>query len=508
MKLSTDVVIVGSGPGGAVMAKELSEISGLNIILIDAGPYVLERFYQQLELNMTQLYWERGNRVTDDLSTQILQARCVGGGTVVYTGTVHRVPDFVLHDWANHWKVDGFSYSDFEYAYERVALNMFISEHSEEDWNDNNRLFVEACRKNSVQVDNLKRFVDRCIGCGFCYQGCKYQRKVTLLNTYLPKAFANGVQLISNYQVDKLLYDSKHKRVSGIRGIVKPTPPLAEKNSVPEGELEIEAKLVVMSAGAINTPSILLRSKSLPDLGAALGRFVLMQNAHNINIMMPYKVSMIRGVPKCVSTKEFLDSHRFIIAPAQNHPIATANDISGFGLYWKELMKNFHNLLQWQVICGDDPHFTNYVYLDSTGKQKIRYMYSPNYIDRQIEGLKTCAKLAFSIGAERVFVGPSKNGYILEKNMNNLDFFIHRRYFSPGRFPLTTAHPQGGCRMGGNPKHSVVDSSGKAHKVNGLVVCDASLFPSPTHVNPVYTILASATLIALRTKEYIDKLMR
>ena len=122
--------------------------------------------------------------------------------------------------------------------------------------------------------------------------------------------------------------------------------------------------------------------------------------------------------------------------------------------------------------------------------------------------LKICAKLAFSIGAERVFLGPTKNGYVRDKNINDLERYIHRRYFSPGRFPLTTAHPQGGCRMGGNSKHSVIDSTGRAHRVKGLIVCDASIFPSPTHVNPVYTILASATLIALRTKEDIDKLLR
>src|SRR3990167_4093592 len=358
MRLSADVVIVGSGPGGAVMAKELSEIAGLSIILVDAGPYVLERYYQQLELKMTELFWERGNRVTDDLSTQILQARCVGGGTVVYTGTAHKVPDFVLNDWAGRWRVEGFTRGDLDAGYERVASNMFITEHTEEDWNDNNRLFVEACTGNNIGVENLKRFVDKCIGCGFCYQGCKYRRKVTMLNTYLPKAFANGVQLISNFHVNEVLYDPKTKRASGVKGVVKPTPPLAERNSVPEGSLEINARLVVMAAGAINTPSILLRSKSLPDLGAALGRFVLMQNAHNVHILMPYKVSMIRGIPKAASTKEFLDSHRFVIAPAQNHPIATANDVTGFGLNWKHLMRYFHNLLQWQVICGDDPHYT------------------------------------------------------------------------------------------------------------------------------------------------------
>ena len=222
---------------------------------------------------------------------------------------------------------------------------------------------------------------------------------------------------------------------------------------------------------------------------------------------MPYKVSMIRGIPKAASTKEFLDSHRFVIAPAQNHPIATANDVTGFGLNWKHLMRYFHNLLQWQVICGDDPHFTNYVYLDSTGKTNVRYLYSPDYIERQIAGLRTCARLAFSIGAERVFLGPTKNGYVTNRNMNALDHHIHRKYFSPGRFSLTTAHPQGGCRMGGNPKHSIVNSNGRAHRINGLIVSDASIFPSPTHVNPVYTILAATTLIALRTKEDIDKLL-
>lgn len=507
MKLEADIVIVGSGPGGSVMAKELSEVSGLKIILVDSGPYILERFYQQLELKMSQIYWEGGNRVTDDLSTQIAQARCVGGGTVLYTGTAHKVPEFVLDDWANRWKVEGFSRAEIEEGYNRVASVMKISEHNSGDWNDNNRLFVEACQKSGIEVENLKRFVDRCIGCGFCYQGCKYKRKVTMLNSYLPQAFSNGVQLISNFHVDELLYDTKNKRVSGIRGVVAPTPLLAEPNSVPAGPLEISARLVIVSASAVNTPALLLKSKSLPDLGPALGRFVLMQIAHTVNILMPDKVSMIRGVPKSASTRDFLDSERYIITPSQIHPISTANDITGFGLTWKVFMKHFHNFLQWQVICGDDPSFTNYVYLDQTGKSKIRYLYSPDYIGRQIEGLRRCAKLAFSIGAERVFIGPTKNGYIQEKNANNLENLIHRRYFSPGRFVLTTAHPQGGCRMGENQKQSVVNSAGRAHRVNGLIVCDASVFPSPTHVNPAYTILAASTLISLRTKEDINKLI-
>ena len=384
---------------------------------------------------------------------------------------------------------------------------MIITEHTERDRNDNNQFFFKACKEQGIEVGNLARFVDRCIGCGFCYQGCKYNRKVTMLNTYIPKALNNGVQLISNCMVQEVSFDSRLGRVSGIRGVVGPTPIKAEPNSVPEGPIEISASLVVVAGGAVNSPALLLRSRSLPNPGPALGRFILMQNAHTINIRMPFNVSMIRGIPKSTSSKHFLETHRFVLTPSQIHPIATANDIMGFGLTWKNSMRDFHQFLQWQVICGDDPQFNNSVYLDQKGNIKIRYLYSPEYIDRQIEGLRTCARLGFSVGAERVFIGPTKKGYIRDKYANDLESVIHRKYFSPGRFALSTAHPQGGCRMGGNPKHSVVDSRGRAHTVKGLIVCDASLFPSAVHVNPVYTILAVCSLIAQRTRDDIEILL-
>lgn len=506
MKLRADVVIVGSGPGGAVMARTLSEVANLRVILVDAGPYAKKPFYQPDELEMSKLYWDRATRSTDDRSTQIVQARCVGGGSIVYSGTAHRAPSFVFDDWRERWKVRGFSAAEMDLGYRDIAARMHITEHTPEDYNDNSRLFVEACGKLGLPAAPLSRFVRNCVGCGYCYQGCRPRRKVTLINTIIPEALHNGVQLISNCMIDEVLYDAGKRRISGVRGTVGATPAGAEPNSVAPGPIQIDARLVVLAGSAVNTPALLLRSR-IPSLGPALGRFVLMQNAHTVNIHMHREVQMIRGVPKSASLKHYLEEKRFVITPSQIHPISTANDITGFGLKWKNLMRRFDHFLQWQVICGDDPSFNNHVYLDERGRPQVRYLYDKRYIDRQVEGLRTCARLGFAIGAERVFIGPTKKGYIRDRYAHKIDREIHRRYFSPGRFSMNTAHPQGGCRMGGNPKHSVVDGAGRAHRVEGLVVCDASIFPSATHVNPVYTILAAATLIARRTRADLGSLL-
>lgn len=508
-----DILIIGTGCGGGMMAHELSKLQGalgrpLKILILESGPETQASLYNNKELDMSMLFQDNTNRFTSDRSTQILQGHAVGGGTLLYSGTAHKAPADVLNSWATTYGLRGFSDGEMAPHFQYVAelLNR-TPQDKQELWNDNNRYFWEAMKAKQFKRDYLHRFMNSCIGCGFCYYGCRFHRKMNGAYPLTYHARRRGAELIANCHVHELFYDDKSQRLGGAYAYLRDAFPGTIPNRYPRGPVKVNARLTILCGGPINNPAVLLNSK-IPGLSPAVGKYYLSQTTNTLDILMPFPVTMVRGFPKTSTLFEFQQSHRFILTPSNIHPITTAVDITGFGADYTRSIERFNQLLQWQLIAFDDPIASNCVTLKN-GIPQIDYTYREDYIERMIFGMKVATRMALDppVSAERIYIGPSEKGYITRSDLPNLDNIIHRRYWKTNKWNLNTAHPQGSCRMGSDPNVSVVDGTGRAHNVKGLMIVDTSIHPTPAHTNPAYTAYAVAKKIAEDTKKDIRLLL-
>ncbi len=292
-KLDYDIVIVGSGAAGGVLAERLSPLvqQGARLALLESGPHYPREFFNQREDEMSRLFWSRGAFYVNDGSLSIAMGRCVGGSTTVYTAVTFRTPPSILETWQRDYGVDDLDPLEFEARFDRLEKELCVAEMPEERVNENNRLFRAGCEALGWTCRPLRLAASSdCNGCGFCNLGCWNGSKKSTLEVHIPRAVASGVHLIPNCHVAQV-------SESGVLAEALAAPLGSIAGSVPAGPLEISAKLVVLAAGAINSPAILLRSK-LPRRSPALGRFLTLHPALTLNALMPRDVCGFRGIPR------------------------------------------------------------------------------------------------------------------------------------------------------------------------------------------------------------------
>src|SRR2546428_3423602 len=169
--LKPDVCIVGSGPGGAMVASRLSRAGTSVVVLEEGGFYTKDEFDMQESTAYPRLYQDRGNRATADLSVLVLQGRAVGGGTVVNWTTSYRTPDDVL----DHWRrTAGLALTPqiLRPHFEEGERRLGIGQGEYEGNKPHNRSIYDGCKKLGWQVDTIRRHVRQCLRTGYCGIGC------------------------------------------------------------------------------------------------------------------------------------------------------------------------------------------------------------------------------------------------------------------------------------------------------------------------------------------------
>ena len=215
MRIDCDILIIGSGAAGGALAATLSELTRQSIVLVDKGPHYTSEFFNQREWDMTSLYAGRGTRSTVDGAIPVRGGECVGGGTTVnYALALDPVPD-VWDRWRRQHGLTGFSFDPEGSDYGIAGLNMqsaladvrarlHVERPPDSAVNDNNRVLERGCRALGISTRRFELNMRDCIGCGYCSEGCAYDRKQSTLITYVPDALARGVRLIHHCDIEGL----------------------------------------------------------------------------------------------------------------------------------------------------------------------------------------------------------------------------------------------------------------------------------------------------------------
>ena len=490
--IHADVVIIGSGAGGGTVAAALAPLvaQGKRVLVLEKGARIDPKQLTGAEVaSASLLYGHGGAHPTADHTVTLAYGEALGGSTMVYTGTSMTPPERVI----SGWNLPGLSYDDVVERTARYAVQNNASFIPDNLINDNNRLFQQGCEALGRDARQFPINVRGCRGSSLCNLGCPNNAKQGTAQVQIPAAQAAGVEVVTRAEVRGL-------RVGGRGGILdvfvddSPHPHGSQSEWAP-GHHVVHASSVVVAAGAIHSPALLLRSGLTGDL-PAIGRFWTCHPAHILAGEHDHVISNYVGHPKSFVWEERVEAERYFLESCMYFPFITAKNLTGFGADHERLMAAYERLQMILVLACDDALPDQRVAIDVNGNPVIHYKLMPKTIEAMVRGTRAAAEIFFAAGAHAVHA-PSARPTLIERSENaDLNTRITTAQFLPGTISVSAAHLMGGCRMGATPRDSVTTSRGQVHGHDWLFVADASLFPTALEINPYLTIMAVADHVA------------
>ncbi|MDP3936715.1 MAG: GMC family oxidoreductase [Deltaproteobacteria bacterium] len=475
-----DVCVIGSGAGGAVVAALLAE-AGRSVVLLEQGHHwTAKDFTQREEEMLPRLFEEGGMRMTVDGGINILQGRNVGGSTVHNLCYAFRTPEPILRLWREEHGLPELMPGAVEPSFARVEAGLKVKQIREDEVNRMNQIIRAGAEKLGYSGFVTKHNREGCLKAGYCILGCSYDAKQSMLVTYVPRADRAGARIYANARAERIEAEGgRARRVLG--HIVGP-------GGAAHGALEITAPVIVLAAGSIGSPDVLLRS-GLANGSNQVGRNLHLHPAAIATGFFEDVIDSYRGIPQSYYIDQFIDLERdpragYMLMPITAFPILTAATLPGFGEAHHALMRDYARTAGLLVLLHDQSSGR----VESGGslsKPRITYNLEDRDARQIAEGLVHCAEVLFAAGARRVLVPYWPEPLILERGDDPA--VIARRGAAQGEIVLTSVHPQSTCRMGGDPASSVVNAWGECHDVRGLYVADMSVFPTSLGAPPQIT---------------------
>ena len=499
LNLKAEVCVIGSGAGGAVVAKELAEAGRDVVVLEQGGQYTKEDFTQREDEMMPLLYEDMGQRATVDQSIVILQGRNVGGSTVHNLCYCFRTPAPILEKWRRADGLRDMTYEQLVPSFERVEAMLKVKEIQPHEINTLNNKIREGCEKLGYHGLVARHNRENCTTSGFCLLGCPFDAKQSMLITYIPAAVAAGARIYADCPVQRI--DAAGGRVRAVEAVV------VDAQRRPRHRLRVEAQVVVLSAGAINSPQILLGS-GIANTSGQVGKNLHLHPSVLLAGVYDEDIYGYRGIPQSYYVDEFIDLEKdpdsgYILMPVYGFPVATATQLPGFGREHFEVMQNFHRMVGILVLMHDQS--AGEVRVGRSGKPEITYAVNAKEQQLFVEGMKHCAEILFASGAKRVLV-PYESPLWLKPG-DSLRA-IDQRGLRPNEIPIASTHPQSTCRMGEDPQRSVINSWCQSHDLKNLFICDMSVFPSSLGAPPQITTASIADRTAHHIKDNWAQLAR
>ena len=497
---TADVVVIGTGFGGAIPAYYLAA-AGARVVLLERGPrFRTEQFAQNLQLGSVPIV----DVIVGD-GIDVLAGNCVGGSSVVYFAASLRAPRFVFERTGTLgrrlWPAS-ITRRSLERWYDRAEAILPVARQSWDDVPYAGGVWAAACARSGHTCNPVPVAVDlaRCTNCNWMQNGCRFDAKRSMLLNYLPAAEACGAEIRPLHEVQSIgpAATAGHRYAVSYRHVDPQTyQPLAEG--------VLEAKLVVIAAGSMATPAILQRSASL--LGAmppAVGRY-FSPNGDRVTtaVLDESKVRDLLGLERTPGvayegyaigkgigsmTFDWLDPaapefSRFSLQQIYFPPLVnvlpddgTPGEPTWFGVDKKALTSRWRSWLGIlamiedanEGVFGPPPVTGNFQRLSTgVGVSPLRYDPAP----------ETRRAWAASDAEVRAIVERDGLG-------------THHRWDGIGH--ALTAHPLSSCRLGDDPATSALDDRHELRGHPGLFVTDGSAVPTSLCVNPSLTIAALA----------------
>jgi len=477
-----DVVIVGSGAGGASAASALAA-AGLDVLVLEAGPYMDRHSYPEEPLEaLAALYRDGGLTITEGLpAIPVPVGRAVGGTTVINSGTCFRAPREVLERWRDQAGI-GWA-CELDDAYEEAEQIMQVSPVDPERMGRNGQLLLEGAEALGLSHHPLSRNAGRCVQCSSCPYGCKLDAKRAMHVSYLPRAVAAGARVRAGVEAEGLLLEGN--RAIGVqcrRGVADPTAGSARPFTVRA------RRAVIVAGGALGTPELLIRS-GVRSRSGELGRNLRIHPACWVGARFDEPVNGWDGVMQSYAVDEWKDQG--VLLEATFTPLA-------FGGHWMPGVGDEHQrqLADYAHVASTGVHLcdssSGRVGVSRRGRLRISYRLGRADAVKLAFGIARAAELFYAAGARQVFPQIGGVRTLAQTAIRDLD----ANPPPARRLRLEAFHPLGTARMDADPARGVTGADGAVHGYRGLYVADASLFAGSIGVNPMMTVVAIASQVA------------
>jgi choline dehydrogenase-like flavoprotein len=493
--IEADVAIVGTGAGGGTAAEILSD-AGLSVALVEEGPLRTSSDFRMRESDAyPELYQESAARKTVDKAINILQGRCVGGGTTVNWTSSFRTPPATLSHWSGEFGLSGFGVADLAPWFERMEARLSIA-----PWNvapnANNATLAAGAAKLGIAASSIRRNVKDCWNLGYCGMGCPTNAKQSMLVTTIPSALERGATLLTRARALRFV-------LSGDRASALECVAMDARGVDPTSRrITLRARTFVAAAGAIGTPALLLRS-AIPDPHAVIGKRTFLHPTVVSAAIMPETIAGHSGAPQTIYSDHFLETQPltgpigYKLEAPPIHPVLAAITFPDHGARHAEWMRALPHLQVVIALLRDGFHPQSQggvVKLRSDQTPVLDYPLTDYLWDGARRAFASMAEIQFAAGARKVMpVHGAGTAYPSTKDAKEA---IAAFDLQPLATPVVSAHVMGGCPFGPDPRRAAVDPSGRYHHLANLHVLDGSLFPTSLGVNPQLTIYALVAKMA------------
>jgi choline dehydrogenase-like flavoprotein len=472
-----DVVIVGSGAGGAVAAATLAE-AGLGVIVLEAGESYGRDTYPSDPLEaIAKLYRDGGLTIAEGRPPiPVPVARAVGGTTVINSGTCFRAPEPVLADWRERF---GVSWADrLDPAYADAEDFLHVTPVDPERMGRNSQLAMEGAAALGASGGPISRNAGNCVQCSSCPYGCKIDAKRGMHVTYLPRAVAAGARLRSGVEAHQVLVEDG--RAAGVRCAVQ------ADNGRTRSYTVRARQATIVAGGALGTPELLLRS----GLGGSqVGRNLHIHPACWVGARYEEEVRGWDGVMQSYYIDQW-EPQRLLLE-ATFTPLAFGGAwLPGTGWEHQQSMLDFGHIASIGVHLSDES--SGRIHLTSNGSLRARYKLTAADADRLTFGIARAAEVHFAAGATEVYPNIPRAGVLTPGKLHDFEATT----FKPSELRLEAFHPMGTARIAADERAGVCAPDGSVNGAPDLYVADASLFPTSVGVNPMMTVIAFAHQIA------------
>jgi choline dehydrogenase-like flavoprotein len=485
--IETDVVVIGSGAGGGTIAGVVAA-GGKDVVVLEAGGASSERDYDQLELTagMAMMY-KNGVALTADSNVGLLAGYTLGGGTTINWQNCVRPTPAVLSEWAAEHGLTDVA-TDFDRHLDAVSTRMGANEDCS-DLNGPHQRMVEGAKAlgwswetAALNVDPAKHNPDLA---GYTQFGDVTGAKRGTLTTYLRDAYDAGARMLCRTKALRVLHEAG--RATGVEAVYT-DPATLEQRTV-----TVRAKHVVVAAGALETPAVLLRSGIG---GPAAGKYLRLHPSSGMFGVYEEDQRAWWGPPQAAVMDQFRDlgdGYGLLVEGSHYYPGVFAFQLAlTNGKAHKELMSKFARMCDLLFITRD--HGGGEVTLDEHGEALHHYSLDDPRDQEQVrKGLRVLAELHLAAGAQELWLNtPFAPGFTRGDDLEKWLAVLYAMPFGAGGIALGSAHQMGSARMGLDPTTSVADPSGELHDVKGVWIGDTSAFPTPSGANPMLTCMALA----------------
>ncbi len=481
--LNCEVLVIGSGAGGATVGYELSK-AGYDVLMLEEGqsvpaekvPYTLSESFLKM--------WRYGGMTLAKGNTPVAYAEgcCVGGSTEINSAIFQRPPEELISKWAEIYSINDFSPSHLSPLYDQAA-SLVNASRTTGQLGAHSEILRRAGELRNWEVKPLDRGHKNCVGTNHCSIGCPTGAKQSMSNSVLRKFIEHGGRLISNCRVEKVIRSEML-----VRGARAQVTSVEGQNQI----ITVYAKHIFVCGGATQTPILLLKSGFNHGIGKGFRLHPTMRVIAEFDETIDAQKSRL----PLYAITEFSPDYRIG---------GSVSSLPTYGMFLAEdwgarshMLPSFANMTMYYVMARGTG-LGNVAKIPFSKHAAVKYQLSLEDWNNIEVGLQNLAISLFESGARKI--QPSINGmkawHSIDEMITAISYGLPRK-----KCNLMTIHMFSSIRIGENPKLSAANSFGKIWGMKNLYVADASLIPESPAVNPQASVMALALRVA---KNFVQK---